>query len=175
MLIFLKKNQIKSKKSGFVLLYALLVASVIAIGGALLSDIIFKQITLSAVGRDSQIAYYAASAGEECVRYWNERDTFGVFGVLTDEYEPPQGDVEITCNGENISVSMVDSGDVFLFTFVLSQLPNNSCARVDLTKGVENNSLVDTVVSLGYNLGDESCGGQSLRRVERRIVRSYFN
>jgi len=160
---------IRSNNSGFVLLYALLVASIIAIGGALLSDIIVKQIILSGVGRDSQIAYYAASAGEECARYWKRNWAFGALEI-GDYYIGPDFNT-IRCNGEEINVEGDFQEDVGgEFNFILSGLPNNSCAKVSVVR--MNDEGLDYIESLGYNFGNNDCDGASLRRVERRIIRS---
>src|SRR5690606_8461965 len=128
---------IRSNNSGFVLLYALLVASIIAIGGALLSDIIVKQIILSSVGRDSQVAYYAANAGEECARFLNRNDIFGYIDELDEVYNLPSIPIQsLNCNGNLVEVELVnDYGENgAVFSFVMSNLPNNSCSKVNVIK-----------------------------------------
>ena len=63
-------------KKGFALLYAMLVV------GAMMSlvfgilNIVFKQISLSGVNRNSAVAFYSAESGLECGRYWS---TYGAF------------------------------------------------------------------------------------------------
>ncbi len=152
-------------------MYAILVASVVAIGGALLTDIIVKQINLSNVGRDSQIAYYAATAGEECARYWKRNWAFGALEIGDYYFEPDFN--EITCNNDIIIVNGQYQEDVGgTFEFIMADLPNNSCAKVRVVRIMDINNPSDYIESLGYNLGDDSCEGSSLRRIERRIVRS---
>lgn len=165
------------KKDGFVLLYALLVASVVAIGGALLSDIILKQIILSGVSRDSQVAYYAAQSGEQCVHYWSRDSVFGSYeeNPFTGEivYRPPLTPVPvIECNSTPIEVEVDADSNFYRFSFVLTNLPNNSCAVVELIRYLDGSQEFSR--SLGYNFGDDICEGTSIRRVERQIIRSYL-
>lgn len=54
----------------FVLLYAVLVASVVLAIGFSLANIITKQIILSSLGQSSRIAYYAADGGRDCGLFW---------------------------------------------------------------------------------------------------------
>jgi len=54
----------------FVLLYAVLVASVVLAIGFSLANIITKQIILSSLGQSSRVAYYAADGGRNCGRFW---------------------------------------------------------------------------------------------------------
>lgn len=72
---------IKHKKhnQGFVILYAVLVAGVISLGGVILANIITKQLILSSIGKESQFAYYAANAGDECARFAYAQGKFGAF------------------------------------------------------------------------------------------------
>ena len=66
---------------GFTLLLAALVASIVLSLGAAVFGIAQKQLTLSAIGRDSQFAFYAADTAAECALYWDFR--FGYFGSTT--------------------------------------------------------------------------------------------
>ncbi len=69
----------KNKKSGFVILYAVIVASVVSLSGILLANIIVKQIILSSIGRESQFAYYNANVANECIRHAIKNNQFGDF------------------------------------------------------------------------------------------------
>jgi hypothetical protein len=64
------KFKIQKNTSGFALLYAVLLTGVILAIGLGLSSILTKQIILSSIGSNSQVAYYAANTGKECVFYW---------------------------------------------------------------------------------------------------------
>jgi len=75
---------LKSNRA-FVLLYAVLVASVVLAIGFSLANIITKQIILSSLGQSSRVAYYAADGGRNCGRFWSnvEKFTGSPFDVTT--------------------------------------------------------------------------------------------
>jgi hypothetical protein len=67
-----------NNQKGFALLLTIVVVSVVvAIGLSLLENSI-KQLYLSGIGRDSEIAFHNSYAGIECARYWvtNQTDQF---------------------------------------------------------------------------------------------------
>lgn len=64
-----------TKDRGFVLLYALLVASVVLIVGLTLSNIILKQLIISSISREMNQAYYVANAGRECAALMQAAET----------------------------------------------------------------------------------------------------
>lgn len=77
--------RLKSNRA-FVLLYAVLVASVVLAIGFSLANIITKQIILSSLGQSSRIAYYAADGGRDCGLFWAnfaEVITGDPFGIST--------------------------------------------------------------------------------------------
>lgn len=57
-------------QSGFALLMTLVVVSVVISVGLTLIELTIKQLRLSTLAKDSEIAFHAASAGVECIRYW---------------------------------------------------------------------------------------------------------
>lgn len=63
-------HQKKQYIAGFALLLTLVVVSVVLAIGLSLLDITLKQLVLSGVGRDSEVAFHAAYAGAECGQYW---------------------------------------------------------------------------------------------------------
>ncbi len=78
-------------KQGFALLFTLVIVSVVLAIGLTILDFTIKQITLSAVTRDSEAAFHGANAGFECIRsaYINNVDfngTLGCVGVSPDSF-----------------------------------------------------------------------------------------
>lgn len=59
-----------NNQSGFALLMALIVVSVVISVGLSLLDLTIKQLRLSTGAKDSESAFHAANAGVECLRYW---------------------------------------------------------------------------------------------------------
>src|SRR3990167_2209689 len=67
------KNSKLRTSRGFTLLLAALVSSIVLAVGAAIFGIAQKQVLLSAIGRDSQLAFYAADTAAECALYWDFR------------------------------------------------------------------------------------------------------
>jgi len=78
--------------SGFTLLLASLIASLLLSVGLSMFTIAQKEIILSSLGRDSQYAFYAADAGAECALYWDFKNSFN----------PDVATHNATCNGQAI-------------------------------------------------------------------------
>jgi Tfp pilus assembly protein PilX len=64
-----------SKKSGFVILFAILVSTIILIMSAGIFRVAQKESILSSYSKESQIAFYSADAGVECALYWDISNT----------------------------------------------------------------------------------------------------
>jgi Tfp pilus assembly protein PilX len=75
--ITLENNNRNKKKNGFTLLVAMIVTSLILAIGFSIGNIILKELALSASGRRSQIAFYAADSIAECALYWDKKDSSG--------------------------------------------------------------------------------------------------
>lgn len=58
-------------RTGFVLLYAVMTASIVLAVGVSIISIALKQLSISTLGRESQYAFYAANTGAECALYWD--------------------------------------------------------------------------------------------------------
>ena len=56
---------------GYALILSIVVSSVVLSIGLSLLNIVQKELILSATGRDSQFAFYAADSGVECALYWD--------------------------------------------------------------------------------------------------------
>lgn len=167
----------KNTNDGFAVLYAVLVASVIAIGGLILSNIIFKQLVLSGVGQSSQIAYYAADVGRACARYWEGQ---GNFGYVEDDYDTGTRRFnkievgQINCFSSNVSITpteddeTVDNPEAGEWKFTVDKINGNSCAKVT----VSNNLTEFKLESVGYN--NPTCESTN-RLVLRRVKDSNKN
>lgn len=118
---------------GFTLLLSLLVISIILVIGLGVSGIIIKEIELSGLGRESEIASYAAETGYECVFYWD---------IKQRAFNSPS--YNINCGASAINGIM----DISSTTSFLVNLDNGSCARVTVYK----NRPRTRVVSQGYNV-----------------------
>jgi Tfp pilus assembly protein PilX len=122
---------------GFTLLLSLLVISIILVIGLGVSGIIIKEIKLSGLGRESQIASYAAETGYECVTYWD---------IKQRAFDSPSYNID--CGAPDGASAINGIMDISSTTSFLVNLDNGSCARVTVYK----NRPRTRVVSQGYNV-----------------------
>ncbi|MDP3902269.1 MAG: hypothetical protein Q8Q21_01645 [bacterium] len=164
-----QKNNTKAK-GGFTLLIAVLATSIILSISLGVFDVITKEIKLASLGRESQIAFYAADAGIECAFYWEIRHPNYNISAFAE-----------TDNGQEITCGIWDDkpwsppdkvGKSVKSTFYLP-LGDTSCAEVevDKSKTSETGETITTITSRGYNVPFDGtkCGTDSARRVERAI------
>ena len=133
------KKYYSHKQSAFALLYAVLLTGIILTIGLGLSSILTKQIVLSSIGSNSQVAYYAANTAKECVFFWGfnsgtatnppgnppndpgaSNTAFGgyVFDDQSNDYifVRPDSPDNIICDGISIAVNLLtDQTDLKVF------------------------------------------------------------
>src|SRR3989344_8483198 len=110
------QNKKNTKKAGFAVLFAVLLASFLITLGISIFNISLKEILIATSARDSQVAYYIADSARECALYWDIKQ--GVFPTCIDQvcdnFLDINGDkvpasnpynVTITCNGIPVSLS----------------------------------------------------------------------
>ncbi len=148
----MKNNKLKQ---GFTLLLSVLVVSVVLSVGLGVFNIMTKELALSGMGRESQIAFYAADAGAECFFYWE---------IKQSAFELDGSSNTINCAGNTIALSGTNSSYAFNLSFGAETDP---CVKVEVTKDYSvSNEITTTVESKGYNI---SCDSNSSFRVERAI------
>src|SRR3989338_4242870 len=141
-------------KHGFALLLSIFVINVVLLVSLGVSGVVINEFKLSGVGRESQIAFYAADAGIECFFYWEIKhpgladSAFGRYDALS----------TISCAGNSFIIPADSDGPYGPYNLNLS---NNSCAQIKVTK-----SVFTTVESRGYNT---ACDSTSSFKVERAI------
>ena len=144
--------KIKKFNKGFTLLLALIVANVVLIIGLGVYGIIIKEIQLSGLGRESQIAFYAADSGTECVLYWDiKKKAVSSTTPIT---------IERACAGNDITVGGPSS-------FFNLKFDNGACTKVNVDKTEYPATKVD---SYGYNF---DCDISASRKVERGVRIAY--
>jgi hypothetical protein len=131
-------------QQGFVILFSVLIsASVLLIGFGMFSAS-YKSTVLSSVGRESIVAFYAASSGVECAFWAMHTNPTGLAGVS-----------QINCLPAPSS-SVLDISGVISFDF---SMPNSrSCVRVSIADHIDPNTNIpyDKIVSRGYNICNSS-------------------
>lgn len=192
------KKSLKTRvvtSAGFTLFVAMIVSSLLLAVGFSIGNIILKQLLLAGSGKDSQVAFYAADSGAECVQFWDTKDSAG-----TPVFESPfsasstLGAVAVVKCGIAASSTKTISGDSLTSnSTVIIDLSSNtngenykSCAlvkiekgstRTDIGAGVFQDIPYTKITSRGYNspiLSDKSgCDTSNPRTVERGLLIQY--
>lgn len=124
-------NMHHSSQRGFTILLATLVAAITLAIGLSVYILAQKQVELSRLGRDSQIAFYAADTGAECALYWDFR--YGYFATSAPATVTAPNPL---CDGESLAVSGRSS--TFPYTMTFQFEPNGVCSQVFVTKSATN-------------------------------------
>lgn len=155
MLTFFKKNQ-----KGYAILFTVVVVSAISVITVGLSNIAYKQLVLSSLAKDSQIAFYQADTAGDCALYADR-----VVSVVTPDILNNPG--TWTCSDYVLDVTPASDGSGGYD--LLPQDPNSSspCFRINVIKDITSAPpLIKTkILAKGYNI----CNVSNLRTVEREI------
>ncbi len=148
-------KEFKKFNKGFILILTLIVMSFVLMIGLGIYNIILKEIQISNLGKDSQIALYAADSGIECALYWDIKK-----GMVSSSNPS-----NIKCFNRDISLPGTPTN-----TFESNNLDNNSCVRVTITKSIPPNPLMTEIKAYGY---DVDCSSNVSRKVERGVKVTY--
>jgi Tfp pilus assembly protein PilX len=105
-------SQLK-KKSGFAMLFTVLIISLMLAIGLGISDLTYKQTLLSSLAQDSQLAFYQADSGVECGLYYNNsqfsRNTYVSTSAAVAAGDPggPTASLSLTCGNTPNNMSLV--------------------------------------------------------------------
>ena len=169
-----------NENRGFALLVAVLVSSLVLAIGLSIITITLKQLQFSNIGRESEIAFFAADAGMECGLYYDYSTNGGHFDFGT-------GNSTISCMGGNININpsaIVASTQTVNFQTTWGTSPT-VCADVTVKKYFNATSPVSIdasagdicpagvtctrTVSKGYNVACSAISTSNLRTVERTL------
>ena len=165
----------RTKNKGFALLMAVLISSIVLAIGLSMLEITLKQYLFSGIGRESEIAFYAADAGMECALYWDKNSRFDIATSAS----------SIQCMGSNIAITGGGSSgntQQFQVEWGSGQI---ICAKLGVTKyhsttqslamlggqTCPQNATCTIVESRGYNA---SCALLNSPRVVERALRANY-
>lgn len=126
------------QQSGFVILFAVLIASIILLIGVGMFRVSIKETILSSTARESTIAFFAADTGIECALHGDIKQL--VFPI------PTTGSQILQC-GDDFDVYGPNSN---AYTFRI-KMPGDICAFVQVDKSVSGQV---EITSRGYNICD---------------------
>ncbi len=150
------------KNKGFTLFVAIIITGTLLLIATGIASLAVRQALISTSGRESQYAFYAADTGIECALYWDVKNPAGFSAFSTST------GATISCNKDasNPSNEWVVGGSYTSVINHISFLPDQYCAIVTVTKGLDGSTKIE---SLGYN----TCDTSSSRRVERAVRATY--
>ena len=175
-LISLKTAKIHNNESGFFLLYAIILTSIMLIIGTGILDVTLQQIAYSGVDRESVRAFYAADAGIECGLSLdfalNKLSTSTPPGTYT------PGGSETVCNASSITITTTTNPPKFTFNMWLDKASasNKSCASVTVSRVInaDGTTGTTTISSLGYNSECPLIGASTRIPVTERGLMSVY-
>ncbi len=155
------------KKKGYAILFTLVVVSIISSISIGVANSVSKQLILSSLAHDSQMAFYAADTAAECALYASESST--VLLVLG-------GLPGIVASGTPFDCGVDDNGNIFgidvatlsptVYTFNANTGLSGSCFSVNIDQSLVPQKNIEIK---GYN----TCDTNSQRQVERGILVEY--
>jgi len=163
---------------GFTVLFAVLIGSLLFSIGLAIAHLSLKEIVLSAAGKQSETAFFAADTGIECALYWDIKVGFGDGETVFPASAAQTGYDSIECNGDsNIPVSLVTESataatSTFTVNFFSVGAAPTSCAQVLVGKTLSGSTIIE---SRGRNDPDAECDN-SIRNpatVERALRVRY--
>ncbi|HEU5114394.1 MAG TPA: hypothetical protein VFT82_01350 [Candidatus Paceibacterota bacterium] len=179
------KRNAHSKREGFAMLFAVLVASVLLAVGLSIFNLTVKELTLSASGRESQFAFYAADTGAECALYWDFKGT-DIFATSTDNRNPSPSNPDcvdtISQPAQTISITnyvtytgypiaRTANSAVTQFTLNIPSVNPQDCAIVTVIKDSSSGLTKTTIDARGYNTACTDTANPN--RVERALKVTY--
>jgi Tfp pilus assembly protein PilE len=194
------KHTTHNTKSGFTLLFSILVATMVVSIGATIISIAIRQTILSGTSRESQYAFYAANTVLECAHYWDTanrtelggKSVFPAPGVTPAEILIISSDSEsssVTCSGVNIITGAENDGkgierdgsensnEATFYLKIKNQVPSLSTAFPEYTycaeatvKKTNDSGTIKTTIEAK---GYNTCDTTNVRRVERGLIQYY--
>lgn len=149
---------------GFALLLAIVIASILLAVGLTMLSITVKQLTLSSIARESEIAFHAAAAGMECIRYHRrENDTLQFTDAVTADGAAPVIDCfdqssQSSDREDERAVNSDGYTNEFHYEFDWGDGGTARCSQVDLyvMMGIAD-SYVDDFSDVSAVIDDKTC------------------
>lgn len=165
-----RKRLIK-KEGGYAMLFTVIIVSAISVITAGLSNIVYKQLVLSSLAKDSQMATVWADTANECSIFFEQ--------VVAERYlkqDNPPGTWE--CGGIGLEIEWNDTNsdiyDTGVYSYSLNPLyeegNSDPCFSFNVASTQEATTSKNvTIESRGYNICDKS----KIRTVERSYQITY--
>jgi hypothetical protein len=168
----IKKIDIKSKQSGFVILFAMIISTIILILGSGIFSIAYKEALLQTGGTDTLNALYAADAGMDCAFYLDS-------AVLPAVYDCNAGTATATGVGSifsAINANPPTAGNPVSVDFRL-KYPNKTCSHITVSrilKPLPAPHIETKIYSQGYNVCDGTAPEINNPNLVERVLEATY-
>lgn len=163
--INMKKNKLKNQK-GYAMLFTIIIVSAISVITAGLSSIAYKQLTLSSLAKDSQVATIWADTANECALFFHQK----LFPYYSEDANDP---TTWACGGQELEFELNRGEEDLRYSLSPVEDQNskkNPCFKI-VTSQVNNEDGIQVKIeSSGYNI----CDTQHIRSVERSYQINYI-
>lgn len=169
-------HEAKGFRSGFVILFAVVISSIILSITLGVANIALKEIKFSTSAKETNYSFFAADTGIECALF-NDKppSAFPLPGLPTD-IACASGTPTFVSSDPGGDPTGINGGTYTLFVVGLGNT-NVNCAKVTVLKTKSGSDILTTVISKGYNTGGEnasSCANPpNPSRIEREIKVTY--
>lgn len=162
--INMKKNKLKNE-NGYAMLFTIIIVSAISVITAGLSSIAYKQLTLSSLAKDSQVATIWADTANECALFFHQK-LFPYYSGHPNELSPwecggQELEFKLNRGEEGLKYSLSPAGD--------QNSKKNPCFKI-VTSQVNDDVILVKIESSGYNI----CDTKHIRSVERSYQINYI-
>lgn len=160
-IINMKKLLFKNyKKGGYALLFTIIIIGIISAVTAGISSSSYKQMVLSSLAKDSQVAFYQADTASDCAFYADlvQAESFPDFFKNEPKWICGEADLDIKPLNDGFGSYLLDP------PLAISG-SNSPCFRISVTK----DALGTEIIARGYNI----CNKSNPRTVEREIEINY--
>ena len=174
----MKKDIFKiiNKKSGFVILFSMVISSIVFSVALGIATIAYREATFNTLSKNTGEAFYAADTGAECALYYDNASTVISTGNVF-AFGQPTSSVATVCasTAVNLNNGSGTEPDPWVFHIYPLGATGKACAVVSLWRD-NSTPVVTTIDSRGYNVYDKSssnCSFSGTNRVERHIELTY--
>ncbi len=150
-------------KSGYAILFAVVIVSIISMLAVGLSNSAYKQIILSSLAKDSQSAFYQSDTATECGLYAEN-----ILALTSGSPSPWECGIDSDGDNNTFTIGPLDGGGDGYQIDPTSLGSSTPCFEISVEKGL----LSPTSVSIkgrGYN----SCDKTNTKTVQREIEVNY--
>lgn len=164
----------KKNKGGYAMLFTVVVVSAISVITAGLTNIAYKQLTLSSLAKDSQTATVWADTANECSVFFEQVAIKHLLGQDTPKNEWTCGGITFDINWKELSeLSEYENGNYEYFLKAKKDTPllKKPCFEFSVKSTKEEGASTKsvTIESSGFNL----CDKDNIRTVERAYEINY--